>query len=98
MYVWALLICLSVFWLLTTALATCGALFRLANAAFCLDDAEKTACSSHSSASVPCKGCKHVLNHWTYQAERVLHGNPSGIDNSIAIYGGEWKSCSGRVG
>ncbi len=70
--------------------AVCGALFRVAKVAFCSDDHESSACSSHGTAAVPCKGCKHGLNHWTYQAERVLHGNPSGIDNSIAIYGGEW--------
>lgn len=40
--------------------------------------------------------CKEKLNLITYEGERVLHGNPSGIDNSIAIYGGALSFVRGE--
>ena len=42
-----------------------------------------------SPPSAPLSGAQLALiNAWAYEGERVLHGTPSGVDNTSVVYGG----------
>ena len=30
---------------------------------------------------------RRVVNAWAYEGERILHGTPSGVDNTVSCYG-----------
>ncbi|KAJ2780167.1 Mevalonate kinase [Coemansia javaensis] len=39
---------------------------------------------------------RRLINEWAFQGEQVAHGTPSGIDNSVATYGGFLEYTRGR--
>ncbi|KAG8923460.1 cystathionine beta-lyase [Tulasnella sp. 408] len=43
---------------------------------------------SHGGRKALTKDFADEVNRWALVAEKVLHGNPSGVDNAVAVYGG----------
>lgn len=39
-----------------------------------------------SSVSI-CVDDLDIINEWAFMAETIIHGNPSGLDNTICTYG-----------
>uniref|UniRef100_A0A8I5XW47 mevalonate kinase n=1 Tax=Rattus norvegicus TaxID=10116 RepID=A0A8I5XW47_RAT len=37
------------------------------------------------------------INKWAYEGERVIHGNPSGVDNSVSTWGGALRYQQGKM-
>ncbi|KAL4223653.1 hypothetical protein ACF0H5_017121 [Mactra antiquata] len=40
---------------------------------------------------------RKLIESWSFQGERIIHGNPSGIDNAVATYGGAIRFQSGEI-
>jgi mevalonate kinase len=43
---------------------------------------------------------KEVINRWAFEGERIIHGNPSGVDNTVIVFGGVMsyrKAATGNV-
>ncbi|XP_055970468.1 mevalonate kinase [Sorex fumeus] len=38
-----------------------------------------------------------LVNKWAFQGERVIHGNPSGVDNAVSTWGGALQYQQGKV-
>ncbi|XP_035299131.1 mevalonate kinase isoform X4 [Cricetulus griseus] len=37
------------------------------------------------------------INKWAYEGERVIHGNPSGVDNAVSTWGGALRYQQGKM-
>ncbi|XP_018416045.1 PREDICTED: mevalonate kinase [Nanorana parkeri] len=38
-----------------------------------------------------------LINSWAFQGEKVIHGNPSGVDNAVATLGGALRYQAGQI-
>ncbi|XP_031673969.1 mevalonate kinase [Oncorhynchus kisutch] len=38
-----------------------------------------------------------LINRWAFQGERIIHGNPSGVDNAVGTWGGILRYRSGKI-
>nr|XP_006126799.1 mevalonate kinase isoform X1 [Pelodiscus sinensis] len=38
-----------------------------------------------------------LINQWAFRGEQVIHGKPSGVDNSVATWGGVLRFQSGKI-
>ncbi|KAM3940842.1 mevalonate kinase isoform 1-T2 [Leptodactylus fuscus] len=38
-----------------------------------------------------------LINGWAFQGEKVIHGNPSGVDNAVGTWGGALRFQAGKI-
>ncbi|XP_067910853.1 mevalonate kinase isoform X2 [Heterodontus francisci] len=38
-----------------------------------------------------------LINKWAFQGEKLIHGNPSGVDNAVGTWGGMLKYHAGKI-
>lgn len=53
---------------------------------------------SHKGRRAVPKPIAEEVNQWAFISEKILHGNPSGVDNSVAVFGGALAYVRGGFG
>lgn len=38
-----------------------------------------------------------LINYWAFQGEKIIHGNPSGVDNAVGTWGGFLRYHAGKI-
>lgn len=61
-----------------------------------IDNAAKSA-RGWTDIKKPSETISQLVNRWAYAAETIMHGQPSGIDNSISTFGGAVAFQSGKI-
>ncbi|XP_030075598.1 mevalonate kinase isoform X2 [Microcaecilia unicolor] len=39
----------------------------------------------------------NLINTWAFQGEKIIHGNPSGVDNAVGTWGGALRYHAGKI-
>ncbi|KAM4578430.1 mevalonate kinase isoform 2-T2 [Fundulus diaphanus] len=44
-----------------------------------------------------CQEDLELINSWAFQGEKIIHGNPSGVDNAVGTWGGMLRFLAGKI-